>query len=261
MALLPGIDVYNSARDAEKCEVEADSETGNDGEMDLARARVILRIGIGGVESGCQIFHDYADHASGGALLEFGFVYHGERERGIGSHAVDVCLDGELQSLNTDTRDFLTNHDVFNAFGVRKNLTFEVSNVGAVYAPALRGIECIKPEMWKAARALALDPNQPLPSTLETAVDDSNERRAKGIISRALAAQRRGAYEATTTDLDAALLAALLANDFQKCAEITHDVAFSAKIKASPTFRRRAAMAIEVRLGEKLLLDDVLAHV
>jgi len=251
MALLPGIDVYNSARDAEKCEVDMD----DNGEDDLSKSRVTLRIGIGGVEAGEQIFHDYADHASGGALLEFGFVYHGERERGRGSHAMDVCLKAEHDALSEETRAFLELNDVFATYGVRKSLTFEISNVGGVYKPALSGLRCVKPEMWKAARALALSPGDPLPRTLEEPLDERSERRAREIIARALRAER-AKYSDTSVELDERLLAAALGDDATKI----EDPTLAARASASATFRRRAAMALEVRIGEKSLLDDVLAH-
>jgi len=254
MALLPGIDVYNSARDAEKCEVEMD-EDDPDGENDLSKSRVTLRIGIGGVEAGEQIFHDYADHASGGALLEFGFVYHGERERGRGSHAMDVCLKTEHDALSEESRAFLESSDVFAAYGVRKSLTFEISNVGGVYKPALSGLQCVKPEMWKAARALALSPGDPLPRTLDEPLDERSERRAREIIVRTLRAER-AKYSDTSVELDERLLAAVLGDD----ATEIEDPTLAARASASATFRRRAAMALEVRIGEKSLLDDVLAH-
>jgi hypothetical protein len=256
MALLPGIDVYNSARDAEKCEVEMDDDDDDDdGEDDLSKSRVTLRIGIGGVEAGEQIFHDYADHASGGALLEFGFVYHGERERGRGSHTMDVCLKAEHDALSEETRAFLESNDVFTTYGVRKSLTFEISNVGGVYKPALSGLRCVKPEMWKAARALALSPGDPLPRTLEEPLDEHSERRAREIIANTLRAEREK-YSDTSVELDERLLAAALGDDATKI----EDPTLAARASASATFRRRAAMALEVRIGEKSLLDDVLAH-
>ncbi|CEF99584.1 Rubisco LS methyltransferase, substrate-binding domain [Ostreococcus tauri] len=240
MALLPGLDIYNSARDAEKCVVERDEgacEVDDSSSFDESEARVTLRVGVGGVQAGSQLFHDYADHASGGALLEFGFVYHGERERGSGVDALDVCLKPALARLDARSRAFLVDEDVFHKFNVRKSLTFEISNVGGVYKPALKGIECIKPEMWRAARALALRPDEPLPSSLDARLDDDGERRARDILIRVLRDERER-YSATTIDEDIDLLRR--ASD------------------GGPS-RRREAMALDVRLGEKLLLDDVVA--
>ena len=177
MALLPGLDLYNSARDAEKCVVEAlgreetDDDDGDENETfdDERETQITLRAGVGGVVAGEEIFHDYADHASGGALLEFGFVYHGERARGIGSHALDVSLTSAYETAEEKTRAFLDG--VFERFGVRKSLTYEISNVSGVYKDALRGLECVSEECWRAARALTLDPDRPAPDTLDVAVN------------------------------------------------------------------------------------------
>lgn len=98
MGLCPGLDLFNHGSEAEKCTV--DGLVGIDGDDDSARRvddddgddedaeedadgarvpsgpRITLRAGVGGVDAGEQLFHDYADHASGGALLEFGFTHH-----------------------------------------------------------------------------------------------------------------------------------------------------------------------------------------
>ena len=151
MALLPGLDLYNSARDAEKCTVErlghVEDDDDEDDDEDVAfanegEAQVTLRVGIGGAAAGTQLFHDYADHTSGGALLEFGFVYHGERERGSGVDAVETSLVRAYDALDARSRAFLAER-VFGAFNVRTSLTFELSNVGGVYNPALRGAACV----------------------------------------------------------------------------------------------------------------------
>ena len=86
---------------------------------DERETQITLRAGVGGVVAGEEIFHDYADHASGGALLEFGFVYHGERARGIGSHALDVSLTSAYETAEEKTRAFLDG--VFERFGVRRS--------------------------------------------------------------------------------------------------------------------------------------------
>jgi len=243
MAFLPGLDLYNSARDADKCTVErldcadADAEESDDeATLDESEAQVTLRVGIGGVSAGAQLFHDYADHASGGALLEFGFVYHGDRERGIGSDALDVCLTPALERLDARSREFLVQHDVFRRFGVRQNLTYEISNVGGVYKPALRGIECLKPELWRAARALALAPERPLPDSLDQPLDIDTERRARALLLDVLETNL-SKYAATTIERDLEMLADAL---------------------AAGASRRREAAALQVRAGEKILLTDVI---
>lgn len=245
MALLPGLDLYNSARDAEKCVVEAlgydeededdeDDETRDDETFDDEReTQITLRAGVGGVGAGEEIFHDYADHASGGALLEFGFVYHGERAKGIGSHAMDVSLTSAYEAANAKTRAFLDG--VFERFGVRKSLTYEISNVAGVYKAALRGLECLPEDCWRAARALTLDPDAPAPTTLDVAADDAHAMRARALLADVCRAEREK-RRATTIEEDEMLLRDALDGGYE---------------------RRREAMALEVRVGEKLLLDDV----
>ena len=249
MALLPGLDLYNSARDAEKCTVERlghveddDDDEGEDAEdEDVAfanegEAQVTLRVGIGGAAAGTQLFHDYADHTSGGALLEFGFVYHGERERGSGVDAVETSLERAYDALDARSRAFLAER-VFGEFNVRPSLTFELSNVGGVYKPALRGAACVPLEMWRAARALALSPERALPPSLDDVLDEDTEHRARRIIVDALKAER-ARYAATSVEEDVRALR----------------LALDAGVAA-----RRTAAALEVRVGEKSLLDDVIA--
>ena len=249
MALLPGLDLYNSARDAEKCTVERlgrveddDDDEGEDAEAeDVAfanegEAQVTLRVGIGGAAAGTQLFHDYADHTSGGALLEFGFVYHGERERGSGVDAVETSLERAYDALDARSRAFLAER-VFGEFNVRPSLTFELSNVGGVYKPALRGAACVPLEMWRAARALALSPERALPPSLDDVLDEDTEHRARRIIVDALKAER-ARYAATSVEEDVRALR----------------LALDAGVAA-----RRTAAALEVRVGEKSLLDDVIA--
>ncbi len=243
MALLPGLDLYNSARDAEKCVVEAlgreetdDDDDGDENETfdDERETQITLRAGVGGVVAGEEIFHDYADHASGGALLEFRFVYHGERARGIGSHALDVSLTSAYETAEEKARAFLDG--VFERFGVRKSLTYEISNVSGVYKDALRGLECVSEECWRAARALTLDPDRPAPDTLDVAVNAAHAARARALLLD-VCRTRRDRYRATTIEEDEALLRDALDGGHE---------------------RRREAMALEVRVGEKLLLDDVI---
>jgi len=80
MGLCPGLDLFNHGSEAEKCEVRgvlgASLELDEDDPQ--VGPRIVLRAGVGGAESGEQLFHDYADRASGGSLLEFGFT-HGVR--------------------------------------------------------------------------------------------------------------------------------------------------------------------------------------
>ena len=64
LLLCPGLDIFNSARDAAKCEVRLSPHDD-----------ISLHATVGGYRAGTQAFHDYADKSSGGALLEFGFIY------------------------------------------------------------------------------------------------------------------------------------------------------------------------------------------
>jgi len=253
MALLPGLDLFNSARDADKCVVELGAKGGVEG------ATVTLAVGVGGANAGDQLFHDYADHASGGALLEFGFVYHGDYERDIGSYAMDVSLKPALEALDDASRRSLVDRDVFGAFNIRRSLTFEISNVGGVYKPALKGLACVKPEMMRAARALALRPSDAIPGSLDAPLDEAVERRALRLLADTFARERER-YSATTIDEDAALLAHVLQNptDVARCVDIRSDVARAAT-PPSARFARRFPMALEVRLGEKRLLDSISA--
>ena len=260
MALLPGIDLYNSARDADKCTVDlgASADASDGGANDLDGASVTLAVGVGGAEAGDQLFHDYADHASGGALLEFGFVYHGDYERGVGSYAMDISLESAFEALDAASRASLVDRDIFAKFNIRKSLTFEISNVAGVYKPALKGLACVKPEMMRAARALALGPDDVEPSSLDVPAPPTVERRALDIIATALSRERER-YIDTSVTADAELLAHMLKNpnavDAAKAAEAKAKAASKPPIRRHP---RRFTMALEVRLGEKRLLDDIL---
>ena len=114
MGLCPGLDLFNHGSEAEKCTVdgllthkdhgegggggkgpsvtsggvkesgltteavkndEEEEDDEEDEETFSGPPRVTLRAGVGGAEAGEQLFHDYADHASGGSLLEFGFTH------------------------------------------------------------------------------------------------------------------------------------------------------------------------------------------
>ena len=77
MGLCPGLDLFNHGSEAEKCEVRGVPGASLELDEDDPHVgpRVVLRCGVGGAESGEQLFHDYADRSSGGALLEFGFTH------------------------------------------------------------------------------------------------------------------------------------------------------------------------------------------
>ena len=258
MALLPGIDLYNSSRDADKCTVDVGSSKDDAGGLD--GASVTLAVGVGGANAGEQLFHDYADHASGGALLEFGFVYHGDHERGIGSYAMDVSLKPALEAMDAAARRSLVERDVFAKFNIRKSLTFEISNVAGVYKPALKGMACVKPEMMRAARALALRPGDAEPTSLDVPASPADERRALDVIATALTRERERYAQYTTIDEDAELLARIRADPTHGGGVSTTSSA-AAAAEPSSVHPRRFPMALEVRLGEKRLLDEILIDI
>jgi len=107
----PGLDIFNSARDAAKCEVRLSPHDD-----------ISLHATVGGYRAGTQAFHDYADHASGGALLEFGFIYDDderlnfplfmdENEKTPGTRSSTFIYEGATEidiSATAVLRDFLT---------------------------------------------------------------------------------------------------------------------------------------------------------
>ena len=64
LLLCPGLDIFNSARDAAKCEVRLSPHDD-----------ISLHATVGGYRAGTQAFHDYADKSSGGALLELSLIH------------------------------------------------------------------------------------------------------------------------------------------------------------------------------------------
>jgi hypothetical protein len=107
----PGLDIFNSARDAAKCEVRLSPHDD-----------ISLHATVGGYRAGTQAFHDYADHASGGALLEFGFIYDDderlnfplfmdEDEKTPGTRSSTFIYEGATEidiSATAVLRDYLT---------------------------------------------------------------------------------------------------------------------------------------------------------
>ena len=107
----PGLDIFNSARDAAKCEVRLSPHDD-----------ISLHATVGGYRAGTQAFHDYADHASGGALLEFGFIYDDderlnfplfmdENEKTPGTRSSTFIYEGATEidiSATAVLRDYLT---------------------------------------------------------------------------------------------------------------------------------------------------------
>ena len=87
LLLCPGLDIFNSARDAAKCEVRLSPHDD-----------ISLHATVGGYRAGTQAFHDYADKSSGGALLEFGFIYDDDERLNF-----PLFMDDEKEKAQTPT--------------------------------------------------------------------------------------------------------------------------------------------------------------
>lgn len=191
--LCPGLDLFNHGAEAEKCAVEGlaeglaaeglaetsegaggfdsnpetrDSSAPEDADESALEAfgpRVTLRVGVGGAEPGEQLLHDYADHACGGALLEFGFTHRvAEDDPSVDPrrdlHAADVSLAPLLDRGGGDDGANARRLQHLARIGLCRGLTFEASNV----APKRR---------WDAADVDAAE-TPPKPVTSSPFVED-----------------------------------------------------------------------------------------
>jgi hypothetical protein len=302
--LCPGLDLFNHCSEAEKCVVEdgtADDEgdEGDEGEGKYAHKeapRVTLRAGVGGVPAGTQIFHDYADHARGGCLLEFGFTHAPSadaagRDGRADLHAVDVSLWSALIEGDDDDGRIDERLAAASDASPRRSLTYELSNVSPRWAKdggRKRGVDCVPIDMMRAARALTLSASEldEVKSARASRVgapafdasaplNETHEKRALLAIARACRVERAGydveGVAATTAEEDDAILDALRAlgegegaaalaidgrPELSWC--VPDDDADAARERAE-TRRLRASLAVEVRRGEKLLLEEVAA--
>ena len=295
------MDLFNHCSEAEKCVVEdgtADDE-GDEGEGKYAHKeapRVTLRAGVGGVPAGTQIFHDYADHARGGCLLEFGFTHAPSadaagRDGRADLHAVDVSLWSALIEGDDDDGRIDERLAAASDASPRRSLTYELSNVSPRWAKdggRKRGVDCVPIDMMRAARALTLSASEldEVKSARASRVgapafdasaplNETHEKRALLAIARACRVERAGydveGVAATTAEEDDAILDALRAlgegegaaalaidglPELSLC--VPDDDADAARERAE-TRRLRASLAVEVRRGEKLLLEEVAA--
>lgn len=99
------------------------------------------------------MFYDYVDYILGGVLFEFGFVYYGERERGLGVDVVEMSFVCVYDVFDVCLCVFFV-ECVFGVFNVCISLMFEFLNVGGVYKFVFRGVACVSFEMWRVARVL-----------------------------------------------------------------------------------------------------------
>ena len=165
--LCPGLDLFNHGSEAERCAVEgldeasptgvgagganaspgalgdvpprfpstfdsSGSEDADESALEAFGPRVTLRAGVGGAEPGEQLLHEYADHACGGALLEFGFTHRvadddprADPRRDL--HAADVSLAPLLDRGDDGANARRLQH--LAKIGLCRGLTFEASNV------------------------------------------------------------------------------------------------------------------------------------
>lgn len=293
LGLCPGLDLFNHTDDAEHCRVEglfdedeevdltsteslehdsddsskyftsdSDDDAFDDDERMLRSkgVRVTLRVGIGGAETGDQLFHKYADRSAGGSLLEFGFI----NQSMDGTRACDVSLEPLLLGIAPINRH--KRLELLSQLNLCRGLTWEVSD-----APIKRtdekeiendefndtpfigsgkrfGVDCVPFEARLVARILTLSDAE---FDGVTSWDDDNAGPYDGLNCFSAAHETRCAN--AMADLFKNERNAL---DLPRVTLTDSDERSSATL--SDRQKRRRAMAVKVIEGEKTLLEEII---
>jgi len=252
----PGLDIFNSARDAAKCEVRLSPHDD-----------ISLHATVGGYRAGTQAFHDYADHASGGALLEFGFIYDDderlnfplfmdENEKTPGTRSSTFIYEGATEidiSATAVLRDFLTHPRVLEKCKQLDVLApsstsekpvlrkFLLSNVTKTPWDSSARTKIARPSLECVSKDL-LD----IVQTIEREVVVTNTKTTASLLLKQIYERELARYSATTIAEDLTTLRSARER------EASRDDGNENENESRR--RRRFLLALKLRLSEKILL-------
>ena len=252
----PGLDIFNSARDAAKCEVRLSPHDD-----------ISLHATVGGYRAGTQAFHDYADHASGGALLEFGFIYDDderlnfplfmdENEKTPGTRSSTFIYEGATEidiSATAVLRDYLTHPRVLEKCKQLDVLApsstsekpvlrkFLLSNVTKTPWDSSARTKIARPSLECVSKDL-LD----IVQTIEREVVVTNTKTTASLLLKQIYERELARYSATTIAEDLTTLRSARER------EASRDDGNENENESRR--RRRFLLALKLRLSEKILL-------
>jgi len=252
----PGLDIFNSARDAAKCEVRLSPHDD-----------ISLHATVGGYRAGTQAFHDYADHASGGALLEFGFIYDDderlnfplfmdENEKTPGTRSSTFIYEGATEidiSATAVLRDFLTHPRVLEKCKQLDVLApsstsekpvlrkFLLSNVTKTPWDSSARTKIARPSLECVSKDL-LD----IVQTIEREVVVTNTKTTASLLLKQIYERELARYSATTIAEDLTTLRSAREREASRDDENENE--------NESRRRRRFLLALKLRLSEKILL-------
>jgi hypothetical protein len=253
----PGLDIFNSARDAAKCEVRLSPHDD-----------ISLHATVGGYRAGTQAFHDYADHASGGALLEFGFIYDDderlnfplfmdENEKTPGTRSSTFIYEGATEidiSATAVLRDFLTHPRVLEKCKQLDVLApsstsekpvlrkFLLSNVTKTPWDSSARTKIARPSLECVSKDL-LD----IVQTIEREVVVANTKTTASLLLKQIYERELARYSATTVAEDLTTLR--IAREREARGDENESENENRRRR-----RRRFLVALKLRLSEKILL-------
>ena len=256
----PGLDIFNSARDAAKCEVRLSPHDD-----------ISLHATVGGYRAGTQAFHDYADHASGGALLEFGFIYDDderlnfplfmdENEKTPGTRSSTFIYEGATEidiSATAVLRDFLTHPRVLEKCKQLDVLApsstsekpvlhkFLLSNVTKTPWDSSARTKIARPSLECVSKDL-LD----IVQTIEREVVVTNTKTTASLLLKQIYERELARYSATTIAEDLTTLRSAREREARDKDENENE---NENVNESRR-RRRFLLALKLRLSEKILL-------
>jgi len=253
----PGLDIFNSARDAAKCEVRLSPHDD-----------ISLHATVGGYRAGTQAFHDYADHASGGALLEFGFIYDDderlnfplfmdENEKTPGTRSSTFIYEGATEidiSATAVLRDYLTHPRVLEKCKQLDVLApsstsekpvlrkFLLSNVTKTPWDSSARTKIARPSLECVSKEL-LD----IVQTIEREVVVANTKTTASLLLKQIYERELARYSATTIAEDLTTLRKSAREREARGDESENE-------SENRRRRRRFLVALKLRLSEKILL-------
>jgi len=253
----PGLDIFNSARDAAKCEVRLSPHDD-----------ISLHATVGGYRAGTQAFHDYADHASGGALLEFGFIYDDderlnfplfmdENEKTPGTRSSTFIYEGATEidiSATAVLRDYLTHPRVLEKCKQLDVLApsstsekpvlrkFLLSNVTKTPWDSSARTKIARPSLECVSKEL-LD----IVQTIEREVVVANTKTTASLLLKQIYERELARYSATTIAEDLMTLRKSAREREARGDENENE-------NENENRRRRFLVALKLRLSEKILL-------
>ena len=226
--------------------------------------RVTLRVGVGGVASGEQLFHKYADRADGGSVLEFGFA----RLDGSGARAADCDFSALLRKHAPGKRAARLAY--LSALGLCRGGTYEVTDAPALATGAGSraesetsaffsdskprvGVACVPEDALRVARILTLTDSE---FDAVRAWDDDDAGKYDGSCAFGAAHRRRFAKSMVSLferERDALSVPAIRLHESSRGENETVVDDDDARARRA----RRRAMARCVHEGETSLLEEI----